>query len=59
MNFNGQVNIPNGYSMDHFEYNEAIKVRQAEDSYRKEYKLSVIIPVYNNGKYLDSSVSKV
>ncbi len=52
MNFNGQVSIPNGYSVDHFEYNETMKVRQVADV-TKEYKLSVIIPVYNNGKYLE------
>ena len=52
MNFNGQVSIPNGYSVDHFEYNETMKVRQVADV-TKEYRLSVIIPVYNNGKYLE------
>lgn len=51
LNFNGQVSIPNGYSVDPFEYNETIEIKQVADD-SNDYKLSVIIPVYNNGKYL-------
>lgn len=41
--------LPNGYSADHMSYDEkpAQKVRTP-----KNYKLSVIIPVYNNGDHL-------
>lgn len=51
LNFNSQVSIPNGYSMDHFEYNEIIEMSKIDAP--NDYKLSVIIPVYNNGKYLE------
>lgn len=52
LNFNGQVSIPNGYSVDPFEYNDTIEIKQVADD-SNDYKLSVIIPVYNNGKYLE------
>jgi len=43
MNLNGELNLENGYSIDHFSYN-LIKNRS--------YLLSVIIPIFNNGEYL-------
>jgi len=43
MNLNGELNLENGYSIDHFSYN-LIKNRN--------YLLSVIIPIFNNGEHL-------
>lgn len=43
----------NGYCIDHFEINTQKKEsQQQENKLDTEYELSVIIPVYNNGKYL-------
>jgi glycosyltransferase involved in cell wall biosynthesis len=42
--------LENGYSIDHFELNEAKDTVQTETT--QTYELSVIVPVYNNGKYL-------
>ena len=39
INLKGQVTIPNGYSMDHFEYNETMKVRHPKDATKQDYKL--------------------
>lgn len=44
----GETDLPNGYSIDHFNY-DAGPVCRKDD---KEYKLSVIVPVYNNGWHL-------
>ncbi|OMC85752.1 glycosyl transferase family 2 [Viridibacillus sp. FSL H7-0596] len=41
----------NGYCIDHFEINTAFKNDQLESDVRT-YELSVIVPVFNNGKYL-------
>lgn len=41
--------LPNGYSIDHFNYNAAPVV---EEKPQREYLLSVIVPVYNNGLHL-------
>ena len=41
--------LSNGYSIDHFNY-DAEPVAQISE--KREYKLSVIIPVHNNGKHL-------
>lgn len=42
-----------GYSIDHFELNTVIQRKNAQDEMLgTEYDLSVIVPVYNNGKYL-------
>lgn len=42
-----------GYSIDHFELNTVIQEKNQQDLlFNKEYELSVIVPVYNNGKYL-------
>lgn len=43
-------NIMNGYSIDRFEFNE--KDMTVKNEIDKSYKLSLIIPVYNNGKHL-------
>jgi len=43
MNLNGELNLENGYSIDHFSYN-LIK--------KRNYLLSVIIPIFNNGEHL-------
>ncbi|WP_313428717.1 glycosyltransferase [Siminovitchia terrae] len=45
----GPVHIENGYSIDRFEFNSK-KIEKAVQP--KEYKLSVIVPVYNNGDHL-------
>lgn len=47
----GPCEISNGYSIDHFNYN-AIKFEQAHSREVTGKKLSVIVPVYNNGRYL-------
>ncbi|MCL1891107.1 MAG: glycosyltransferase [Coriobacteriia bacterium] len=44
------VRLPNGYSIDHLNYCTA-KGKTAASRKRK-YKISVIVPVYNNGRYL-------
>lgn len=44
----GETELPNGYSIDHFNY-DAVPLSQKDDT---KYKLSVIIPVYNNGWHL-------
>jgi glycosyltransferase involved in cell wall biosynthesis len=44
----GQVHLPNGYSIDRFNF-DAVPSKCNRD---KNYKLSVIIPVYNNGWHL-------
>ncbi|QWG47495.1 glycosyltransferase [Bacillus mycoides] len=46
----GAVELPNGYSIDCFEFNNRSLKEQAKKP--KDYKLSVIIPTYNNGDYL-------
>lgn len=45
----GEKSIPNGYSVDPFEFNA--KIPEKENATQK-YDLSVIIAVYNNGKHL-------
>lgn len=45
-----ETSIPNGYSIDPFEFNQQKIVRKRKG--RKAYKLSVIIPVFNNGDHL-------
>lgn len=47
--FNGTFNLENGYSIDPFEVN--IKELNKEKKTEK-YKLSIIIPTYNNGNHL-------
>ena len=49
LNMEGPVKNSNGYSIDHFEFNNS-RVEKVELA--KEYKLSVIIPTYNNGDHL-------
>lgn len=50
LDLEGPKETANGYSIDHFECNkQAIQEAQFID---RDYKLSVIVPVYNNGKYL-------
>ncbi|EJQ88223.1 hypothetical protein IGW_04902 [Bacillus cereus ISP3191] len=46
----GAVELPNGYSVDCFEFNNRPLKEQMQTG--KDYKLSVIIPTYNNGDYL-------
>ena len=41
--------LPNGYSIDHFQY-DARPVEQ--DRSRTDWRLSVVVPVYNNGRHL-------
>jgi glycosyltransferase involved in cell wall biosynthesis len=49
LEMNGEQAIENGYSVDHFEFNNKVRVAQKGT---KKYKFSVIIPAYNNGEYL-------
>ncbi|WP_110927048.1 glycosyltransferase [Bacillus massiliglaciei] len=51
LHMNGEAEIPNGYSIDHFEYDERM-ARAVKPAVHRQYALSVIIPVYNNGKHL-------
>jgi glycosyltransferase involved in cell wall biosynthesis len=50
LSFNKPVTLENGYSIDRFEFNGQPVVK--EKSNVKSYKLSVIIPTYNNGDHL-------
>lgn len=50
LSFNKPVTLQNGYSIDRFEFNDQPVVK--EKSNEKSYKLSVIIPTYNNGDHL-------
>ncbi|MDM5314876.1 glycosyltransferase [Fictibacillus sp. b24] len=45
----GSVDLANGYSIDHFEFNNKRKTVKKETI---DYKLSVIVPTYNNGEHL-------
>ena len=49
LEINGSCSIKNGYSIDHFQYNES-PICNADD--KKKYILSTIVPVYNNGLHL-------
>lgn len=42
--------IPNGFSIDPFEYNQKKMIR--EEKAVKKYKVSIIVPVFNNGDHL-------
>lgn len=48
--FYGVKKLPNGYSVDHFEFNE--KIVEEASPVKRDYKLSVVIPAYNNGDFL-------
>ncbi|WML58599.1 glycosyltransferase [Neobacillus sp. PS2-9] len=50
MGFNSPATLPNGYSIDRFEFND--QPVQKEVAAGQKYKLSVIIPTYNNGDHL-------
>ncbi len=51
LKMNGKVELLNGYSIDHFEFNgRKQSLNNQKDN--KKYKLSVIIPSYNNGAHL-------
>ena len=45
-----RAELPNGYSIDHFNYDAAPVKKNAERT--EPYKLSVVVPVYNNGPHL-------
>lgn len=45
----------NGYSIDRFEFNEFSIKNQFE---QKDYKISVIVPIYNNGLHLENKCFK-
>lgn len=47
---NGSIELPNGYAIDHFSYN--VQSPTGKPERETPYKLSVIVPVYNNGHYL-------
>ena len=48
LNLNGVQDIPKGYCIDHFNCRQIT----SEDNFGSNYKLSVIIPIYNNGNHL-------
>ncbi|WP_404329950.1 glycosyltransferase [Mesobacillus maritimus] len=50
LNMDNGAEIKNGYSIDHFEFNVSREIKK--DFLNEKYEVSVIIPVYNNGKYL-------
>lgn len=41
-----------GYAIDRFNLERRIEQEEVEQQIRNDYKMTVIIPVYNNGKYL-------
>lgn len=49
LNMKGSQQRSRGYSIDHFEFNN-VRIEKIETE--KDYKLSVIIPTYNNGDHL-------
>lgn len=49
LNLSGEQYLPNGYSIDHFHY-DAAPAAAAEEL--REYRLSVILPICNNGLHL-------
>lgn len=51
MQFQNKEKLPNGYSIDRFNYNEK-KKDYITKLIHNNYKLSVIIPTYNNGDFL-------
>ncbi|WP_053433602.1 glycosyltransferase [Sporosarcina globispora] len=50
LNLTKPVQIPNGYSIDPFEFNNSSPTRS--NNQNKEYLLTVIIPAFNNGNHL-------
>lgn len=44
--------LENGYSIDPFELNYTNYLRTNQSPKNQEYRLSVIVPIYNNGKFL-------
>ena len=50
INMGQEEQIDNGYSIDHFNYNNRNKVKNI--NVINDFKLSVIVPVYNNGRFL-------
>ncbi|SFK18349.1 Spore maturation protein CgeB [Halobacillus dabanensis] len=51
VNLGKNEQVPNGYSIDHFEYNSINHVVENPTT-QKNYDVTVIVPVYNNGKHL-------
>lgn len=49
LNLSGVAELPNGYSIDHFHYDAQPAPRQEPAG---GWSLSVIVPVYNNGRHL-------
>jgi len=49
INLDGELNLENGYSIDHFSYNLIVCKKEKQN---KNYLLSVIIPIFNNGEHL-------
>ena len=49
LNISDDYKRQNGYSIDHFEFNNKATIN---DEKQRNYKLSVIIPTYNNGDHL-------
>ncbi|WP_226618613.1 glycosyltransferase [Cytobacillus firmus] len=49
--FNGIVELKGGYSIDRFEFNSS-PIAEKQGGKKDEFKLSVIVPAYNNGNHL-------
>ncbi|RIW31882.1 glycosyltransferase [Bacillus salacetis] len=50
--------LPNGFAIDSFEVSIPAQESTTKVIQRKDFKLSLIIPVYNNGKYLENKCFK-
>ncbi|MGE8206962.1 glycosyltransferase [Heyndrickxia sp. NPDC080065] len=50
LSMNGEMSRPNGYSIDPFEFNDQ-KIGEIVKE-NNDYKLSVIVPIFNNGDHL-------
>ncbi len=50
LNLEDGAELPNGYSIDRFQYDAAPAAEEAENT--ASYRLSVVVPVYNNGPHL-------
>jgi len=49
MNLSDELSLENGYSIDHFSYNSTV---HKEEKQNRNYLLSIIIPIFNNGEHL-------
>lgn len=49
LHLSGEAELPNGYSIDHFQYDVQPAPRQTPAG---DWSISIIVPVYNNGRHL-------